>query len=69
MPGAKFVGLGGSIDAKRMNRIVADYVDYFLQEALTGTWTPLRDGALPQYPEVQFEVRQPAAGPSSLAPE
>jgi hypothetical protein len=66
MPGSKFVGIGGSIDAKRMDRLVADYVDYFLQEALTSASTPLRDGALPQYPEVQFEVRQPADAPSGL---
>jgi hypothetical protein len=68
MPGAKFVGIGGSIDAKRMNRLVADYLGYFLEEALTGASTPLRDGLLPQYPEVQFEVWQPADAPSGRDP-
>lgn len=56
-PVLKHVGFLGSIDGRRLVRIVNDYVLSFFNRHLKGMKEPLADGMLEKYPEVTVKIR------------
>jgi hypothetical protein len=53
-PFARLIGLAGSIDARRMRRIVNQYTLAFFEKHLNGGDPILLKGASPAFPEVDY---------------
>ena len=54
----KYTGFLGSIDGIRMEAIMNQYLLAFFDKYLKGIDSPLLNGPDPNYPEVDFRVRQ-----------
>lgn len=58
-PLAPALKLKGPLEGNRTLQIVTDYLIAFFDQQLKGQTRPLLNGPAPDYPEVQFESRQP----------